>query len=391
MKAFQTILFLAIIILIGGMAALYWGKTIEDATVPVVADDEPVEETADEELSPGTYLVFQVDETNFYRLPLREAINRLNLTINDLVKFADIAQPLSVSGGLVAYMYGQDLLLHRYLDEDQDGVMSLSGEIVETRPIQWGTIRSANGRYQINFEMDRGSGRSAITNLIVSDINSKSILLEKMLNPEELDGGWDLEPFVIDDLGKYVYIHEVCGCEATLSGIWQLEIATGELTRLDVLVDLDSWFLSSLDAENRRLLAISTDREPAEDGPYDELLPPTTIKVLNLDTLESTDLLVDEEQAWDEPWLDPERNDRYIVRAWDEGNKLYIVGFEDTVITDENYLTEGWVVDWVGDWIIVNVQGYDSILYKLINLETREEILIDLPERSSYIGSIERE
>ena len=40
MKPFQTLLFLAVLILIGGMAALYWGKTVEDTTVPVqVLDD----------------------------------------------------------------------------------------------------------------------------------------------------------------------------------------------------------------------------------------------------------------------------------------------------------------------------------------------------------------
>lgn len=61
MKAFQTILFLAVFILIGGMAALYWGKTIEDTTEPIeIVDDvtlpvdvvdDPVEEPDDQILS----------------------------------------------------------------------------------------------------------------------------------------------------------------------------------------------------------------------------------------------------------------------------------------------------------------------------------------------------
>ena len=60
MKVFQTLLFLAVIILIGGMAALYWGKTVEDATAPVeVVDDftvpanavdEPVEEPSGQDV-----------------------------------------------------------------------------------------------------------------------------------------------------------------------------------------------------------------------------------------------------------------------------------------------------------------------------------------------------
>lgn len=43
MKPFQTLLFLAIIILIGGMAALYWGKSVEDVPSSVVVVEEPTE------------------------------------------------------------------------------------------------------------------------------------------------------------------------------------------------------------------------------------------------------------------------------------------------------------------------------------------------------------
>ncbi|MCR4314538.1 MAG: hypothetical protein NUV84_04835, partial [Candidatus Uhrbacteria bacterium] len=39
MKTFQTLLFLVVIILIGGIAALYWSTSIEDATTPVVVEE----------------------------------------------------------------------------------------------------------------------------------------------------------------------------------------------------------------------------------------------------------------------------------------------------------------------------------------------------------------
>lgn len=52
MKAFQTILFLAIIILIGGMAALWWGKSVEEVTASIDVVDELVEDTEDPTVQP---------------------------------------------------------------------------------------------------------------------------------------------------------------------------------------------------------------------------------------------------------------------------------------------------------------------------------------------------
>ncbi len=398
------ILFFVVVILVAGVAALYWGKSIEEAMVPVVIE-ESVPEPVEEELPSGSYLVFESvqvtdqgtqdwanDDTEtytFYRMALEEGRYQANLTTDDLVEFAAIEHPSTISGSLTTYIFGQHLLMHRYLADDQDGILSLDGELVETRPQEWGTIRSKNGRYQVDFKMNRGDARVAVTQLMVTDLDTGSTLLEKMVNPAELDGGWDLEPFVIDDQGEYLYVHEVCGCEATLPGIWQVEIATGEVTRIDTLVDLDSWFLSSLDAQGRGMLAITTGSKPRTEGLGENLLPPTTIRILDLDSLEVDEILVDEERVWNQPWLDPQGNDRYVVRLWDERDKVYLVNFEDPEISEENYLTDAVVLDWTGDWLVMQVQGIDTILIKLINLETREEILIDLPERSRYVGSIE--
>ncbi len=62
MKPFQTLLFLSILILIGGMAALYWGKTVEDATAPVEVVEEPAVEPVEEEkekVYEDTFLSFE--------------------------------------------------------------------------------------------------------------------------------------------------------------------------------------------------------------------------------------------------------------------------------------------------------------------------------------------
>ena len=63
MKPFQTLLLLTILILIGGMVALYWGKVvqdvsspvevIDDATVPASIVDEPVEEPGGDQNTPS--------------------------------------------------------------------------------------------------------------------------------------------------------------------------------------------------------------------------------------------------------------------------------------------------------------------------------------------------
>ncbi|TAL49986.1 hypothetical protein EPN81_04070 [Patescibacteria group bacterium] len=405
MKPFQTLLLLVILILIGGMAALYWGKSIEDVTAPVEVVAEPVVEPIEEETEPVSYLVFESSEVTdpgtqdwanddtetytFYHLALG-ASNQENLSADDLVAFAQIVHPSTVSGGLTTYVYGQQLLMHRYQEENQDGILSLEGEVVETRPEQWSSIRSANGRYEVSYTTrfdDSETERSSITEIQVVDRETSQEMLRLSLDEQE---SWEQVPFLIDDAGEYLYVREVCGCEAMLSGIWQINIATGEVTRLDTLVDLDSWFLSSLDDDARRLLAIQTVTQPSTEGPGQDFLPPATIRLLDLNRLEVDELLVDENRSWNNPWVDPEGNDRYVVRTGYEKIGVYLVNFTDTQIREEHYLTDGWVLDWVGDWLVV--QDNEDLSVKLVNVESKEEIPLEFPgEQAEYIGSIQRE
>jgi hypothetical protein len=402
MKPFQILLFLTVIILIGGIAALYWGQSIEEATVPIEIVEEPMVEPAQDELSPGSYLVFQSvevtdsgsqdwanDDTEtytFYRLVLGEATYRSNHSPDDLVAFATIEHPATISGGLTTYVYGQHLLMHRYLDDDQDGLLSLVGEIAQTSSKNWSRFRSSNGMYEVRYEFGLESPSVDFGTFEVTNVATGEMVAQHTLTLDSGEIG-NPEPFLIDNEGAYLYVHQVCGCEATLSGLWQVEVATGEATRLDTLANVDSWFLSNLDANNRRLLAIETDSEPSTDGPGENLLPPTTIRILDLERLEATDLLVDEDRAWDRPWLDPEGNDRYVLRLWDEGNSLYLVNADDTEISEDQLLTNGWVLDWVRDWLVVS---NSDLSLKLVNLETKEEIKLEFPlDRVKYIGSIE--
>lgn len=418
MKAFQILLFLVIIILIGYMAALYWGKSVQEATVPIEVVDELTPEPAEEELSPGSYLVFQSVEVSdpgtqdwanddtetytFYRLALGEATYRSNPSVDDLILFATIEHGPAFSGSLTSYIFGQDILMHRYEStrtfdresgqpsegEEQDGILSLQGKVFDVRAESWGQLRSDNGLYEVVWEYPYDGEGPDVT---VTNTESDEFVAQVSFSTirEEADARWEFEPFLIDDAGEYLYVHEVCGCEATLSGTWQVEIATGEVTRLDTLVDLDSWFLSSLDVNGRGLLAISTEREPSNEEPGDNLLPPIIVRILDLESLDVGELLVDEERAWGEPWLDSSGNDRFIIRGRDsEEGRLYLVDFADTEITNEQYLTDGRVLDWVGDWLVVS-NTQDSTL-KLVNVESKEEVSLEISgERVEYVGSIE--
>jgi hypothetical protein len=252
--------------------------------------------------------------------------------------------------------------------------------------MHWGTIRSANGRYEVVWDSLYDDTRA---NMLVRNVETGEILVEIDEALFELGSERRVaEPFLVDDQGGYFYAREVCACEATLAGMWQVEIATGEVTRLDTLVDLDSWFLSSLHPTTRTLLAVHTKREAFQEGPGDALLPPTTIRILELNLLDEEELLVDDQRAWGNPWLDPEGKSRYVVTLLDEGYQKYLVDFADKVITQEHFLTNGHVLDWVGAWVVVH--DNESSKFKLVNVETKEEVELEIPgEQVQYVGSVD--
>lgn len=415
MKPFQTLLLLIVVVLIGGLGLMYWANSVDQVVEPVevvdsIHEPEAVQET---QLDPGAYLIFQSVRTTdtgeqdwanddsqtytFYRLALGEATYRANPSTDDLVAFATIEHGPEFGGGLTTTIFGQDLLLHRYQTDsvydavngqagrgaEVDGVLSLTGEILETRRESWGTFRSDDGRFEVFQSFGYYGDQGVVT---VTDLQTGEIIHDLTLAFTSEEVGTP-EPYLIDNSGTYLYVHQVCGCEASPSGFWEVNLSTGEIRALHELFDLPSWSQTNLDPETRRLLVINEAREASQDGPFDELVPPVIVKVLDLDSGEVTTLFTDDTQAYDRPLLDSPRQDRYLLRPWKEGNEILLFGLEDDDVQEAEKLTDGWVMDWVVDWLVVD----DNQVLSLFNLETRGSMIIDVPEgaeRFEYVGSI---
>ncbi len=417
MKSFKTLLLLIVIVLIGGLGFLYWASFVDQTTEPIaeVSEEQEAQETQEpENVGPGTYLIFQSvrttdageqdwanDDTQtytFYRLALGEATYRANPSSEDLVAFATVEHGPEFGGGLTTTIFGENLLMHRYQTSrvydavngrpeegtEQDGLMSLTGEIVKTRPEQWGSIRSKNGRYEVTWNSLYDEIEQ---NILVTDTLSGEIVAQ--VDPASImeSSRWTAEPFAMNNLGTYLYLHEVCGCEASLSGYWEVNLKTGEIRDLQKLFDLPSWSQTNLDPDTGRLLVIDEAREASSEGPFDELVPPSTVRLIDLDSSETTNLFTDEAQAYGRPLLDASGQDSYLLRPWKEGNEIWLFGLEDDEAQEAEKLTDGWVMDWVGDWLVVD----DNQILSLFNLETRGSMTLVVPdgaERFEYVGSV---
>ncbi|NQV89993.1 hypothetical protein HQ487_01135 [Candidatus Uhrbacteria bacterium] len=390
MKSFQLFLFLVVVVLAGGIGILLWGSSLEEIPVAIEVHEEEELEGEDEAIESGAYLVFQSMDTNsFYRLELEDAGYQTTLSQEDLIKFASFTQDPDSSGSLTSYVFGKEIIMHRFSVVDgveQDGILNLEGNVTEVRPGKWEMIRSENGRFEVTWESPYLEEQADI---LVTDLSTGFVIAT--IPPailSEYEGPFFLEPFLVDD-GEYLYFHEVCPCEATVSAIYQVDLSTLEVRRLDTLTQLRTWFLSSLDADARRLLTINTESRPNEMGLGDELLPPSTIQVVDLETLDITQVLFDEEHAWGHPLLE-DVGDRYIVRLWDKDRQqyeIYLNQLDGGSMTQENYLTTGFVLDWVGNWLVLDV--LDSDIYRLFNLESKQITEITIPGGySSYVGSI---
>jgi hypothetical protein len=122
----------------------------------------------------GTYLVYTVttivDEgkENWPNDDIEEVVfYRYRVGDEDPVEFFRKRRGvIENDGGLTSVVYGKDLLAHRY-GTDEAGVIDLTGT-VETRPDKWGTLRSENGHFQVDYASiydDDISGVITLTNL----------------------------------------------------------------------------------------------------------------------------------------------------------------------------------------------------------------------------------
>ncbi|MBI5794015.1 hypothetical protein HZA87_02935 [Candidatus Uhrbacteria bacterium] len=409
MKPFQTLLLLVVIVLIGGLGFMYWANSVDQVVEPIEvvdSDDDAIspEPVEGENLDPGSYLIFQsirtshegqqdwanddTEEYTFYRMLVGD---------DTLVPFATIEHGPELGGGLTSYIFGQDILMHRYQTsrvydavdgrpgegEELDAIMSLTGEILETRPENWGTFRSANDRFEVTYDFPP-SRKETDGTVTIKDTQTGEIVKSLSLSLDSGEVG-NPEPYSIDNSGTYLYVHQVCGCEATLAGLWEVNLETGEAQALHELVDIQAWSQTDIDPEARRLLVIQTEREPSTLGPGEDLLPPTTIQLLDLTTGEVKDLYTSDSEAFDHPYLDPSGEEQYLLRPWEEGNRVVLFPFEMNDAPEE--LVDGWVQDWVGDWLVLGDGNSTSVF----NMETRETTTIDLPEgaeRFEYVGSV---
>ncbi|NQV89689.1 MAG: hypothetical protein HQ488_05175 [Parcubacteria group bacterium] len=415
MNSFKALSLIAIIVLVVGFGTLFWAQSVEVVTntIDVVGDAVVTEVNHlvggdEEDIDLGEYLVFQsravsdsgsdtaanddVKMNTFYRALVGSS---------ELEEIATIEHGPEFGGSLTSYVFGQNILMHRYQTdreydsstrgptsgEELDGIMTLTGEVIEVGEEQWGRLRSENGRYQVAWDSPYDDIN---TDLVVTDVKTGEVIVtidEKGFFDGE--SRLEYEPFLIDDDGAYMYVHEICGCEAPRNGLWEVNLETLAIVKLTDLIEFDSWSKVSIDPNSRMLISVQTESEPAADGPYYELFPPAVIQSLNLDTLETMTILTDLTDAWDQPLLDPTGQGRFIVRKWGDENAQYLVGFDTGEITDKNFLTEGWVLDWVGDWLVMH--DFNDNVTTLFNVDTHESVEINIKDADShdYVGSID--
>jgi len=401
-------LFLVIAVL-GGLLAGQW---LSSSEYSFLAGDQEVEETdilvesLEGELEAGTYFVFQTrevidvgedraanddtEENRFYALFAGE---------DEPVEFASIERGPEFSGGLTSYIYGQEILLHRYQTnrvydpvtrrptdgEELDGIMSLTGEIVDVVEENWGTIRSANGRYQVDWdspydEVDLSLSMTDLETGEVTKIDDALFALD--------ESRWDYEPFLIDDEGAYMYVREICGCEAQLRGLWEVHVQTGEVRKISDLVEIQSWTMTSVNPDARTMIAIMTDEESSTEGPGTIVLPPSHVQLADLATGEVVTILEDRESTYASPHLDPVNATRFVAKKDGEWN---LVSFDGEEIVHTPLGIEGWVMDWVHEWLVIYQwdQEKQQRTYYLMNVDTGvRERVEGLPGDPTYVGAI---
>ncbi len=415
MNSFKAISLVSAIVLVVGFVALFWAQSLQvvNNTIEVIGNTVATEVNHlvggdDPDIDPGEYLIFQgrvlsdegsdpagnddVTLNTFYRVPVGSS---------DLEPFASIEHGPEFGGSLISYVFGQHILMHRYQTnkeydsltrmptegEELDGIMTLAGKVIEVGEEQWGRLRSENGQYEVQWDSPYDDTN---TDLTITDTQTGEVIATIDENVfRESESRWEYEPFLIDDDGAYMYVHEICGCEAKLDGLWEVNLRTLAVTKLTDLVDFDSWFQVAIDPNSRMLIALETESRPAEDGPYDILLPPTVIRSLDLTTREVKTMITDLTEAWGSPLLDPTGQSRFIIGKWGDQNAQYLVDLDAQEITDADFLINGWILDWVGDWLVLydSDQGTSS----LFNVSTHKTVEINIKDVDSYgyVGSID--
>jgi hypothetical protein len=414
MNSFKALSLVATIVLVVGFGTLFWAQSVEvvDGTTGVTEDisSEDEDVVVDElvELEAGEYLVFQtrvvsdagtdtaanddIEEYTFHRILLGDS---------QLEPFATVSHGPEFGGALTSYTLGQNILMHRYQTQAEydyssrrptegdelDGIMTLQGEVIEVSEEQWGRLQSDNGLFQVDWD---SSYDDTNTNMTVTDLSTGEVIAQIDENVfGEGESRWEYIPFLVDDDGDYLYVHESCNCGAQLYGMWEVNLETLEVLAINTIAPADTPVSTSIDPMHRRMLSIESVQVFDLEGPGARLVPPTTIRLVDLDARESKDLIVDNETAWGRAMFDPTGKDRFIVVEYGDESRQYLVDLNADEITDEDFLAEGWILDWVGDWIVL--RNFPDTTTTLVNIETSEsiEISVENTEYISYLGSID--
>ena len=355
-------------------------------------------------LEVGTYFVFQstvrtdsgtdmaanddVEESVFYRVKAGD---------DAMVEFASFERGPEFTGGLTSYVYGQDILMHRFQTdreynpttrrptdgEEMDGIMSLDGELLEIVPQRWGTLRSSNGRYQVDWDSFYGDGGDMLT---ITDRSEGTVVEIPREGFQYQSERWDIEPFLIDDHGEYLYVREICGCEAVLNGLWEVHVSTGEIVKLSDDFIFDDWMMTSIDANAREMLIIDTDWEYSTDGPGRRLLPPTQVTLIDLETQESQVLLESEDMVMSSPRYRADQGS-YLARS----GEIYLFSIEDSE-APETAFESGWIYDWVDSWVVSKRYDLSTSEHPYVIKQVDTGEVFEFPEPASgyftYVGAI---
>jgi hypothetical protein len=414
MTSFKVLVTLAFLIVLFGAAVMY-KVTLTQNIVPVETIDEVVvDEPAFGALEPGTYLVYyttrvsdpgaqewandDTQEISFYRLKVGD---------DAPVRFSVVSHDPELGGGLTSYVFGENLLMHRFAMENSvlmDGVVSLKGDILETRPEKWGVIRSGNGKYEVEYTSpyDNIGEIEVLGNVVatVKDTQTGAVLATVDLSGLTTERVFYPEPFLIDDNGEYFYASEMCACGAAPSGLWEIKIATGEIRQLDTLVKLDGWGQAKIDSVTRKMLFAKTDFQDVnlEIGPGRTPIAPTYVGVLDIETGKDHELFTDEDAAYGAPRFAPDGSGKYMLVDHGEELRVVVRSLDEETEPVEYNLGSGYFLEWVDGAIVyqsgINGGGLEIKMYDLSTGKSQvlgRDLDDELKQRFDYIGSIKIE
>jgi hypothetical protein len=249
-------------------------------------------------------------------------------------------------------------------------------EMPASNPYEERSFFSENGRYEVRWSLGEFQDGMRIISLSVLDTVSGDVVAEHDQYGTTTEGPL----FVgIDNTGTYLYERATCGCAADLPGMFQVNVQTLERVDLHVPLGLKEGSQSAIDVNNGFVLAVFTETEIIPDS-HGQLahLAPSTIKLLDTETMEVTTLIESEELALEAPAFDKNNPGHYRIRAVEDPYDYYLLSFEDTEISQEHYLGTGVLQSVIGEWYGFRDVSQNQFIAN--NFTTKEQVSVSYPE-----------